>query len=148
MHIRSLSVLACTAMSTLAGAVPVSADEVAALRERLTLAADASYQELAREFEIVEASAGQTGSTTFEPHPGKMYFVYGVCGENCSNIDLELEDSNDSWFTESDKRPDATPVVTIPSSDVSRVVTIHLDMVACQAPTCTMGIGIYSVGLD
>ncbi|MBY9067163.1 hypothetical protein K1X12_09650 [Hyphomonas sp. WL0036] len=117
------------------------------LREQLTAAADPSYQKLARDFEIVDAATGETGFTTFVPEPGRMYFVYGLCDANCTNIDLELSDSNDGWWTEHDRRSDARPVVAIPSSDKSREIGIILDMVACETETCAMGIGIYSVEL-
>ncbi len=118
------------------------------LRDRLTAAGDTSYEKLAREFEIVDTATGQTGHTTFQPAPGKMYFVYGVCDANCTNIDIELSDSNDEWFTEHDRRPDATPIVAIPGADSPREITIALDMVACQTETCAMGIGIYSVEIQ
>lgn len=127
---------------------PAAADETSRLRERLIAAGDASYQKLAREFEIVEAATGQTGNTTFQPAPGKSYFIYGLCDANCTNIDLELTDSNDRWWREADSRPDATPVVMIPKSDSVRDIYIALDMIACEAATCTMGIGIYAVEIE
>lgn len=133
----------------LLAADPASAqDAKGMLHERLAAAADQSYQKLAREFEIVDAATGETGFTTFVPDPEKMYFVYGLCDANCTNIDLELSDSNDSWWTEHDRRPDPKPVVTIPSSDKSREIGITLHMVACHAATCAMGIGIYSVDIQ
>lgn len=124
-----------------------AADETSVLRARLSVVADTSYQTLAREFEIVEAVTGDTGRTTFQPEIGKSYFVYGLCDENCTNIDLELTDSHDTWWSESDHRPDAAPIVMIPSSDSLREITIALDMVACQTASCTMGIGIYRVDI-
>lgn len=145
---RSVVVVTGFVLGAIAGAGIASADEVSIVRDRLTAAADPSYQRPAREFEIVEAATGQVGETTFEPEVGKSYFVYGACDDSCTNIDLALADSNDSWFTEADRRPDATPVVMIPSSDTPRVISIALDMVECATETCTMGIGIYSVELD
>lgn len=124
-----------------------AADEASVLRARLSVVADTSYQTLARDFEIVEAATGDTGRTTFQPEIGKSYFVYGLCDENCTNIDLELADSNDTWWSESDHRPDAAPIVMIPSSDSSREITITLDMIACRTATCAMGIGIYMVDI-
>lgn len=148
MRSRSMVVVASFVMAAIAGAGVAAADGISAVRERLTAAADASFQQLARDFEIVEAATGQVGQTTFEPAVGTSYFVYGACDDNCTNIDLDLADSNDSWFTEADRRPDATPVVMIPSSDSPRVIMISLDMVACATATCTMGIGIYSVEIE
>ncbi len=115
------------------------------LRERLAVVADRSYQTLARDFEIVDAATGETGHTTFQTVPGKLYFVYGLCDTNCTNIDLELSDPTDKWFAEHDRRPDPSPVVTIPNSDASKEFGIVLDMVACEAETCAMGIAIYAV---
>lgn len=146
---RFLALGVAFATSGLLAAGSASAqDAKGMLRERLAAAADQSYQKLAREFEIVDAATGETGFTTFVPDPEKMYFVYGLCDANCTNIDLELSDSNDSWWTEHDRRPDPKPVVTIPSSDKSREIGITLHMVACQAATCATGIGIYSVEIQ
>ena len=123
-------------------------DAYSVLRERLTTIADLSYQKLAREVEIVDAATGDTGETTFQPAVGKMYFVYGLCDANCTNIDIELSDSNDRWFSERDQRLDATPVVSIPSADSPREIGITLEMVDCKTVTCKMGIGIYSVEIE
>lgn len=128
--------------------VAVAQDAYSVLRERLTTVADPSYQKLAREFEIVDAATGDTGETTFQPVPGKWYFVYGLCDANCTNIDIELSDSSDRWFREQDQRLDATPVVTIPRSDSPREIGITLEMVDCKTATCKMGIGIYSVEFE
>lgn len=134
-------------MANLGSVGAAAADDASILRGRLSAVADTSYQTLAREFEIVEAATGDTGRTTFHPEIEKSYFVYGLCDENCTNIDLELKDSNDTWWSESDRRPDAAPIVMIPSSDSPREITITLDMVACQTATCTMGIGIFVVDI-
>ena len=123
-------------------------DAYSILRDRLTKVANPSYEKLAREFEIVDAASGDTGNTTFQPAPGKMYFVYGLCDANCTNIDIELSDSNDRWFSERDQRLDATPVVSIPSADSPREIGITLEMVDCKTVTCKMGIGIYSVEIE
>lgn len=115
------------------------------MRERLIAVADASYQKLVRDFEIVDAATGQTGNTIFRPAPGKFYFVYGLCDASCTNVDLELTDSNDRWWREADSRPDAAPILMIPRSDSIRDIYIALDMIACETATCKMGIGIYAV---
>lgn len=133
------------------GAVALAAGPAAAqdahgdLRKRLLGVADASYEQLARDPEIVDAATGQSGHTTFRTSPGTMYFVYGLCDENCANIDIEVSETDEPPFSESDRRPDARPIIATPIFDTAREVRIDVDMVACRTQTCAMGIAIYAV---
>lgn len=75
---------------------------------------------------------------------GDNYAIVGVCDNDCSDIDLEVFDSNGNSL-DSDYQVDDAPVLefTAPRSGRYR---IHVYMATCDVNPCYYGVGTYAAG--
>ncbi len=73
---------------------------------------------------------------------GKDYVMWGVCDQDCTDIDLVIYDS-DGDEVDSDLQTDDKPLVhVIPPRDGR--YKIKVSMVACSANPCRYGVGLWS----
>ena len=80
----------------------------------------------------------------FTVAPGKTYWLYGACDDDCYNLDLEGLDE-DGNSLDDDKNPDAEPVLLIAGEDVTRLRVI-VEMTGCDEDSCAFGVGLYESG--
>jgi len=73
---------------------------------------------------------------------GKDYVFWGVCDQDCSDIDLVLYDSNGDEV-DSDVLSDDQPVVNVSPSREGRY-RVKVSMVTCSAEPCRYGVGLWS----
>ncbi len=72
---------------------------------------------------------------------GTSYAMVGVCDEDCSDIDLEIYDSNGN-LVDSDTTGNDTPVVTVTPRWTDRFY-IKVNMASCSTSPCYYGVGVF-----
>ncbi|MEO6068332.1 MAG: hypothetical protein ABIQ41_10185 [Gemmatimonadales bacterium] len=83
-----------------------------------------------------------TTNLTVDLESGKDYAMWGVCDQDCSDIDLTLYDNNGNEI-DSDLQTDDKPLLhVIPSR--SAKYRIKVSMVSCSANPCRYGVGLWS----
>jgi hypothetical protein len=73
---------------------------------------------------------------------GKMYEIWGVCDQDCSDIDMVLYDDNDNEI-DSDLLTDDKPLVEVTPLHSGRF-RIKVTMANCRANPCRYGVGVWS----
>jgi hypothetical protein len=73
---------------------------------------------------------------------GKDYMLWGVCDQDCSDIDLVIYDSNGNEV-DSDLQTDDKPLLHVVPSSTGRY-RIKVSMVKCSANPCRYGVGLWS----
>lgn len=73
---------------------------------------------------------------------GKDYVLWGVCDQDCSDIDLVIYDS-DGDEVDSDLQTDDKPLLHVVPSRNGRY-RIKVSMVSCSANPCRYGVGLWS----
>jgi hypothetical protein len=74
---------------------------------------------------------------------GRYYIVGGVCGLDCSNMNLRITRSGANSPVWEDSEADDVPIVDF-TTDRAGVYQIEVTMVACNASSCPYGVAIYS----
>jgi len=84
----------------------------------------------------------ESTNLTVNLEQGKDYVMWGVCDQDCSDIDLVIYDS-DGDEVDSDLETDDKPLLhVIPSRDGRYKVKVT--MVTCSADPCRYGVGLWS----
>ena len=73
---------------------------------------------------------------------GKDYVLWGVCDQDCSDIDLVIYDS-DGDEVDSDLQTDDKPLLHVVPSSNGRY-RIKVSMPACSANPCRYGVGVWA----
>ncbi|HET7042645.1 MAG TPA: hypothetical protein VFI13_11520, partial [Gemmatimonadales bacterium] len=73
---------------------------------------------------------------------GKAYEIWGVCDQDCSDIDMVLYDENDNEV-DSDLLTDDKPLVEVTPRHAARF-RIKVTMASCRANPCRYGVGVWS----
>ena len=73
---------------------------------------------------------------------GKAYEIWGVCDQDCSDIDMVLYDENDNEI-DSDLLTDDKPLVEVTPRHSARF-RIKVTMANCRANPCRYGVGVWS----
>ncbi len=79
---------------------------------------------------------------TLNLESGKDYEIWGVCDQDCSDIDMVLYDENDNEI-DSDLLVDDKPVVEVIPRRTGRF-RIKVMMATCTANPCRFGVGVWS----
>lgn len=98
-------------------------------------------------------STSGTMTGTFNVAPNANYIVFGVCDENCADLDLVVRDASGNEVASGLYRPDGSrtrvdepdaPMVPIPAGSGGRY-TFEVIMATC-ASNCNWGVRSYNVG--
>jgi hypothetical protein len=73
---------------------------------------------------------------------GKDYILWGVCDQDCSDIDLVIYDS-DGDEVDSDLQTDDKPLLRVVPQSNGRY-RVKVSMVSCSANPCRYGVGLWS----
>ncbi|MBE9014220.1 DUF4148 domain-containing protein [Pseudanabaenaceae cyanobacterium LEGE 13415] len=121
--------------------------------------ADPWAAQVRRELNKYARAAGLTGySETHDPFIGRLgrggetditlqldrgvrYAIFGVCDNDCRDIDLALYDDNGRLIA-SDTKNDDIPIVFVTPAWNARF-TIRVNMVSCSNAPCRYGVGAY-----
>ena len=83
----------------------------------------------------------ETDRWSFHLTAGKSYMVIGACDEDCSDIDMTVEDESGNIIAE-DYADDDVPVLRFTPSKSGRFA-VETWMYDCTAPYCYFGFGIF-----
>ena len=83
-----------------------------------------------------------TTNLTLNLDAGKAYEIWGVCDQDCSDIDMVLYDENDNEV-DSDLLTDDKPLVEVTPRH-SATFRIKVTMANCRANPCRYGVGVWS----
>jgi hypothetical protein len=116
----------------------------AEVRNQLILSAAAAGYEgntLTHDPFIGNLGNGGTDNVTLNLTQGVTYKIFGVCDEDCRDIDLELYDDN-GQLVDSDTTNDDVPIVSVSPRWNARF-TIRAIMPSCSNGPCRYGIGVF-----
>ncbi len=85
--------------------------------------------------------ASESDRWSFYLTAGKSYMVIGACDEDCSDIDMTVEDESGNVVAE-DYAVDDVPVLRFTPSSSGRF-TVDTSMYDCGASYCYFGFGIF-----
>lgn len=88
-----------------------------------------------------ELNDGDSDDFWIELSGGVEYGILGVCDNDCSDVDLEIFDS-ESNSMDSDYEVDDYPVLTLIPKKTRRF-RIHVYMADCNIEPCSWGVGVY-----
>jgi hypothetical protein len=83
----------------------------------------------------------ETMSLTVTLIGGKKYVIGGVCDTDCSDLDLEVSNSNGASIGE-DSADDDVPMVEV-SPRATGPVTVTVKMFKCEAAPCFFAVEVY-----
>lgn len=150
MRVRDMALSGLALMAGLALAAGAASAQKKPARDHIaeTIASVALDDHSARvgDIRFVEIREGESLQLSFDVDPAKMYFVYGACDRNCSDINLLALDSDD-YELDKDLRPDATPIISIGAGMADDRLSVRINMVGCRAPACLAGIALYRVDI-
>jgi hypothetical protein len=86
---------------------------------------------------------GETDAWTMHLYEGVSYDIWGVCDDDCSDVDLRIYSEEDGSLISEDVETDNTPLGIIQPEKNGRY-TIELDMYECAIEPCFFGIGIFT----
>lgn len=94
--------------------------------------------------DVFQGRLDDDGSTSLNVtlQAGKDYVLWGVCDQDCSDIDLVIYDS-DGDEVDSDLQTDDKPLLRVVPSRNGRY-RIKVSMVSCSANPCRYGVGLWS----
>jgi hypothetical protein len=90
---------------------------------------------------IDQMEGGSSDEFTVNLRSGIQYAVVGVCDEDCSDLDLQVFDSNGNLVA-SDRDNDDIPVVPI-SPRWTGQFTVRAEMARCSTNPCYYGVGVF-----
>ncbi|MCU0882018.1 MAG: hypothetical protein MUF14_05035 [Hyphomonadaceae bacterium] len=87
-------------------------------------------------------SQGESESFTLQLNPGRDYVFVGVCDADCSDMDLQLQDSRGNELA-SDFAVDDTPVIRFSTPRAVPNARLTVSMAACSVPPCFYQVGSF-----
>ena len=103
--------------------------------------AESTGWERTHDFEIGSLHEGESDSFTGTFRDGWEYRIVSFCDEDCSDIDLYLQDGYDNEI-DSDVSTNDVPVITCRPNRTGEY-TIRLSMYGCSSEPCYFGIGVF-----
>jgi hypothetical protein len=94
-----------------------------------------------RNYIIGALNSGRTDIWTFTFDQGTSYVITGACDEDCTDLDIVVEDANGNVMT-SDEADDDLPFVEF-SPNRSGSYTVNVKMYTCVEEPCYFGFGIF-----
>jgi hypothetical protein len=86
-------------------------------------------------------NSGRTDSWTFTLDQGTGYAITGACDEDCTDLDIVVEDANGNVVAR-DEADDDRPIVEF-SPNRSASYTVNVKMYSCVEEPCYFGFGIF-----
>ena len=86
---------------------------------------------------------GETDAWTMHLEEGVAYDIWGVCDDDCADVDLRIYSEADGILVAEDLETDDTPLGVVEPERDGRY-TIELDMYDCSIEPCFFGIGIFA----
>jgi len=91
-----------------------------------------------------EIGEGDSAEFGFDLDPEKSYFVYAACDDDCTDIDMFAFDFDDD-IVDFDEEDDDLPFLMIGPGQSGDSMRIQVDMMACDADLCVVGVGLYEI---
>jgi hypothetical protein len=85
---------------------------------------------------------GATDRWTFRFDQGSEYGITGACDEDCSDLDIVVEDANGNVMA-SDEADDDFPVVFFTPRSGGNY-TVNVKMYSCSQQPCYFGFGVFN----
>ena len=92
---------------------------------------------------VGKLAEGETDRWTMHLDEGASYDIWGVCDDDCSDVDLRIYSEDDGSLVAEDVETDDTPLGVVKPHRGGRY-TIELDMYDCSIEPCFFGIGIFA----
>ena len=86
-------------------------------------------------------NSGSTDSWTFSLDGGTGYAITGACDEDCTDLDIVVEDANGNVVAR-DEADDDYPIVEF-TANRSGSYTVNVKMYTCTEEPCYFGFGIF-----
>lgn len=87
------------------------------------------------------APAGRT-EISLDLESSRSFYVWGVCDEGCSDLDLVLRDAQGRTLDE-DTLPDDFPLLEVETAD-GEGIRLTVVMVECRTDSCQYGVAFFS----